>query len=72
MTRDELIRRLRRLARERRVEFEIDREHGKGGHWMVKFGTVVQPVPQSGGRDLKRGILHGILRNFRLKLRDLE
>ena len=72
MTRDDLIRRLRRLARKRGVAFDIDREHGKGGHWMIRYGEVTQPVPQGGGKDLKRGLLHGILRNLGLKLRDLE
>lgn len=72
MTRDELIRRLRRLARRRGVDFEVDREHGKGSHWMVRFGDVEQPVPQAGGGDLRPGTLHAILRNFGLKPRDLE
>jgi mRNA interferase HicA len=72
MTRDELIRRLRRLARKRGVAFEVDREHGKGSHWMVRFGSVSQPVPQAGGRDLAKGTLRAILHGFGLKPRDLE
>jgi len=72
MTRDELIRRLRRLARERGVAFEVDRERGKGGHWVVRFGSASQPVPQARGRDLAKGTVRGILRNFGLDPRDLE
>jgi mRNA interferase HicA len=72
MTRDELIRRLRRLAKRRGVAFEIDRERGKGGHWVIRFGEAMQPVPEAHGRDLPKGTLHAILRNLGLTLRDLE
>ena len=72
MTRDELIRRLRRLARRRGLAFEVARERGKGGHWSVRFGENWQPIPQSKGRDLKPGTLQAILREFGLRLRDLE
>lgn len=72
MTRDDLIRRLRRIAKERGLRFDIDREHGKGSHWMVRLGTNRQPVPQTRSGDLRRGTLHNILRGFGLRLRDLE
>jgi antitoxin HicB len=72
MTRDELIKRLRRLARKRGLEFDVDREHGKGSHWMVRFGSASQPVPQAGSRELAKGTLRAILRNFGLKPRDVE
>ncbi|HET6520892.1 MAG TPA: hypothetical protein VFG47_13880 [Geminicoccaceae bacterium] len=45
MTRDEPIRRLRRLARRRGIVFEVERARGKGGHWTVRFGDARQPVP---------------------------
>lgn len=69
---DEVIRRLRRLARRRRLAFEAARERGKAGHWSVRFGETWQPVPQSRGRDLRPGTLQAILREFGLRLRDLE
>jgi hypothetical protein len=72
MTRDELIRRLRSLARRRGLRFEVARARGKGGHWSVRFGDVWQPVPQSKGGDLKPGTLRAILREFGLHPRDLE
>jgi len=72
MTRDELIRRLRRLARRRRVAFEVARDRGKGDHWLVQFGPRRQPVPGAKGRDLASGTLHSILRNLGLSERDLE
>ena len=72
MTRDELIRRLRRLARERSVAFEVDRKHGKGSHWVIRFGVEWQPVPQTHGGDLRPGTLRSILRGLGLGPRDLE
>ncbi|MFO1073419.1 MAG: hypothetical protein U1E17_12260 [Geminicoccaceae bacterium] len=72
MTRDELIRRLRRLARKRGLEFEVDRERGKGSHWMVRFGSAHQPVPQAHGGDLARGTVDSILHGLNLTRRDLE
>jgi mRNA interferase HicA len=72
MTRDELIRRLRRLARKRGVEFAVESARGKGGHRMVQYGEVRQAVPQAKGRDLPKGTLRNILRNYGLAARDLE
>ena len=72
MTRDELIRRLRRLARRRGVAYEVERARGKGGHWIVRFGDAPrQPVPQAKGGDLKPGTIGTILRNFGLRADDL-
>jgi mRNA interferase HicA len=72
MTRDELIRRLRRLARDRGVTFYVDTEQGKGSHWVVRFGDQKQPIPQARGRDLRTGTLRAILRGLGLTSRDLE
>jgi predicted RNA binding protein YcfA (HicA-like mRNA interferase family) len=72
MTRDELIRRLRRLARERGVEFAVESARGKGGHWMVQYGRTRQAVPQARGGDLPKGTLRSILRSYGLSAQDLE
>lgn len=72
MTRDELIRRLRRIAKKRGLRFEVDREHGKGSHWVIRLGTNMQPVPQASSGDLRTGTLRGILRGLGLRPRDLE
>ena len=72
MTRDELIRRLRRLARERGVAFDVIAARGKGGHWTVRYGKARAPVPQAKGGDLAPGTLQAILRAFGLRRDDLE
>lgn len=44
MTRDQLIQRLRRYARKKKIAFEVDTKKGKGSHYIVtldgKFTTV--------------------------------
>ena len=40
MTREALLRELRKLARNRGVEFEITKGRGKGSHYRVKFGNL--------------------------------
>jgi mRNA interferase HicA len=72
MTRDELIRRLRRIARKRGVAFDVVASRGKGGHWTVRFGDASLPIPQAHGRDLATGTLHSILRRFGVAREDLE
>jgi mRNA interferase HicA len=72
MTRDELIRRLRRLARKRGVTFEVIAARGKGGHWTVRYGEARVPVPQAKGGDIAPGTLQAILRAFGLRRGDLE
>jgi hypothetical protein len=72
MTRDELIRRLRRLARQCGVAFDVIAARGKGGHWTVQYGNVRLPVPQAKGGDIAAGTLHNILRRFGLRREDLE
>ncbi|MDQ2633763.1 MAG: hypothetical protein M3Y43_05930 [Pseudomonadota bacterium] len=39
MTREALLRELRKLARERGVPFQVTTGRGKGSHYRVKFGT---------------------------------
>ncbi len=38
MTREALIRELRKLARKRGIHFEVVEDRGKGSHYRVKFG----------------------------------
>ena len=72
MTRDELIRRLRRLARQRGLAFDVIAARGEGGHWTVRFGKVSLPIPQAKRGDIAIGTLHRILRDFGLRREDLE
>jgi predicted RNA binding protein YcfA (HicA-like mRNA interferase family) len=65
MTANELLRRLRR-----RSDIKIIPSRGKGGHVRVERGDLVTHVPTGSG-ELKMGLLHGILRQLGLTIRDL-
>jgi mRNA interferase HicA len=55
----EFIRRLRRLARKRRVAFVMDTRRGRGSHRIVYFGARRTTV-----KDLKEEIGKGLLRQM--------
>jgi mRNA interferase HicA len=56
----ELVRKLRRLAKQRNVEFSYDARHGKGSHGQLLFGdrltTVKDPT-----KEIGPGLLHAML-----------
>jgi mRNA interferase HicA len=55
----EFIRRLRRLARKRRLAFYMDTRRGRGSHRIVYFGARRTTV-----KDLKEEIGKGLLRQM--------
>ena len=59
MTGAEFIRRLRRLARKRRVAFDMNTRRGRGSHRIVDFGTRRTTV-----KDLKDELGKGLLRQM--------
>ena len=59
MTGAEFIRSLRRLARKRRLAFDMDTRRGRGSHRMVYFGSRRTTV-----KDLKEEIGKGLLRQM--------
>jgi hypothetical protein len=68
VTRDQLIRRLRKLAREDGVAFEVIARRGKGSHVLLGFGGRRQPCPDG---ELKKGLLLGLLKEFGIDARRL-
>jgi mRNA interferase HicA len=67
---NELVRRLRRLARERGVAFELIAERGKGSHVRLHFGDCMTTIPDP-RRELKKGLLHGVCRQLGVKVEEL-
>jgi predicted RNA binding protein YcfA (HicA-like mRNA interferase family) len=65
MTSRELLRKLRRLGA------TVIPARGKGGHVRVELRGHVTHVPTGSG-DLKADLVHGILRQLGLTIRDLE
>lgn len=61
MTGNELLRKLRRLARDRGVVFDFSPRAGKGGHGRIRFGdrrTVLRSARQ---KEIPSGSLRGML-----------
>jgi mRNA interferase HicA len=61
----ELLRKLRRLGA------TVQPQRGKGGHVRVQLGGRRTIVP-TGGREVRTGTLHSILRDLGLRLDDLS
>jgi mRNA interferase HicA len=67
----ELVRRLRKLGRQRDIAVEFVPERGKGSHGTLYFGerlTVVRDLKD----EIKTGTLHAMLKQLGLTLQDLE
>ena len=65
----ELLRRLKRIAKQRGVPYAFDPRPGKGSHGRVTLGTHFTTVPTHG--DIGKGLLHAILRDLGLNRDDL-
>jgi mRNA interferase HicA len=67
----ELVRRLRKLGRQREVAVEFVPERGKGSHGTLYFGerlTIIRNLKD----EIKTGTLHAMLKQLGLTLQDLE
>ncbi len=66
----ELIKRLRRLAKERGWRFELDEGRGKGSHAVLFVGERRTTI-RNRADELKAGTLAGMLRQLGLSKEDL-
>jgi mRNA interferase HicA len=71
VTGNELLRKLRRLARRRGVHFEFDRSGGKGGHGFIAFGTRRTTLRGSRQKEIPTGALRGMLSDLAIDPNDL-
>ena len=71
MTGNELLRRLRKLGRERGVVVRFEEERGKGSHGTLYFGTRATVVKDRRA-EIGPGLLHAMLRQLGLRERDLR
>lgn len=67
----ELIARIRKLGRRRGVAVLLLSERGRGSHASLTFGGRTAVIPHRAA-ELKKGTLHGILKQLGLKLEDLR
>lgn len=66
----ELLRKLRRLAKQRGVEFSYDPRHGKGRHGQLLFGDRLTTVKDP-SKEIGPGLLSAMLRQLGLTRDDL-
>ena len=71
MTGNELLRKLRRLARRRGLTFLYEGRPGKGGHGRIYMGDRFTTVPAL-THEISPGLLSKILRDLGLTRRDLS
>lgn len=71
MTGSELLRRLKRLGRERGIPVEFVEERGKGSHGTLCFGERAT-VMKDRRSEIGPGLLHSMLRQLGLNERDLR
>ena len=67
MSRDQLIRALRKYARKRKIFFDLDTKKGKGSHYTVFVGTRFTTVQH----DLNPGRIERVLKQLDISSADL-
>jgi len=71
MTGNELLRKLKRLARERTATLEFDPSAGKGGHGEIRFGNRYAMLRSARQKEIPKGTLRAILRQLGIDPREL-
>ena len=67
----EFLRKVRRYARANGLRVELDASQGKGSHAMLYLGARRTVVTLHAGRDIRKGLLHSMLKDLGLTMRDL-
>jgi hypothetical protein len=67
----ELLRKLRRLARRRNIEFDFNPATGKGGHGLITFGDRRTLLRSSRHKEVPGGSLRGMLSDLGIDPREL-
>jgi mRNA interferase HicA len=67
----ELAKKLKRLARQRGLEFEYEPRHGKGSHGQLLFGDRLTTVKDP-KKEIGPGLLHDMLKQLGLTKEDLS
>ncbi len=67
----ELLRRLKRIARERGLELRLVERHGKGSHATVFFGSH-RTTMKDRKKEIGPGLLAAMLQDLGLSKRDIE
>jgi mRNA interferase HicA len=68
---NELLKRLRRIARERGLQLKLVRERGKGSHATLYLGTRLT-ILKDRKKEIGPGLLLKLLRDLGLRKSDIE
>ena len=71
MTGADLIRKLRRLAKDRCLQFEHEARHGKGSHGQLLLGDRLTTIKDP-KKEIGPGLLHDMLKQLGLSKDDLS
>jgi mRNA interferase HicA len=71
VTGNELLRKLRRLAKHRGLHFEFSPTGGKGGHGAITFGERGTTLRSSRQKEIPEGTLRAMLSQLGVHPRDL-
>jgi mRNA interferase HicA len=71
MTGNELIKRLKKVAKKRDLAFRLDRKRGKGSHFTLYFGKKYT-VMKDRTNEIGPGLLKKILDNLGLTREDIK
>jgi mRNA interferase HicA len=66
----ELVRKLKRLAKQRGVDFSYESRHGKGSHGQLLFGDGLATMKDP-KKEIGPGLLHDMLKQLGLSKDDL-
>ncbi len=71
MNGNELLKKLNRIAKERKINLELVKSHGKGSHGTLRFGDKKTTM-----KDLKKeigpGLLKAMLMRIGLEIKDIK
>jgi mRNA interferase HicA len=67
----ELVRKLRRLAKQQSKEFSYEARHGKGSHGQLLFGDKLTTVKDQ-KKEIGEGLLNDMLKQLGLTKNDLS
>ena len=71
MSGNELLRKLRKLASRRHLDFAFDPTGGKGGHGAIKFGERETTLRSSRQKEIPKGTLRNMRSQLGIDPRDL-
>jgi mRNA interferase HicA len=72
VTGNELLRKLRRLARERGLMFMFEARRGKGGHGRIVLGDRLTTLRSGRSKEIPPGTLRSMLSDLDVNPRDLR